>query len=88
MNKSEQLESFKEAKEMLEAILGIKERKYKIIRLKIASWTVKDVIKDNMVYNAIKDYIKNVTLGNCRVTKKYIKYLIALVDFEIDNIKD
>lgn len=87
MNRLEQIEELTETIGYLECILKSNNRKYKIAALRNACLCIKNVLTDNITYNLILDYYKNITIGDCFFGKKYVNYLIELVKIELDKLE-
>lgn len=79
-------EDLKKVISHLKDVLNYKARKQKLVGIKCAYYVMKDLVPDNIVYNNIKDYYKNLTLGGLNVSKRYVNYLIELVKIELERI--
>lgn len=79
-------EYLKEVISFLNNVLNYKTREEKLVGIQCAYYLMKDLVPDNIVYNNIKDYYKNLTLGGLNVSKRYVNYLIELVKIELERI--
>lgn len=79
---NKKIEELSEAIGWLKCVLKCRKRNEKIMCIKSAYLLLNNVIDDNVVYNIIRDYYNNLTLGDCYVSKKYVNYLIALILIE------
>lgn len=86
MNNETIKEELEEVIAHLNNVLNYKSRKQKLVGIKCAYYVMKDLVQDNIVYNNIKDYYKNLTLGGLNVSKRYVNYLIELVKIELERI--